>query len=402
MTLAMTPRVTRYSPTLDVTRRYLTDGLTPTQLAGYLKDGDDGDVAAMIELDEEMQAKDWQIADVVNMRRESVTALDWEIVPDIKAEDKDGAEHTARYCQRQLDKLDTWEDTLVQFQTGVGPGVAVSELTWRKGELVATTDVPGHRLRSDPWLRAGISIETDDNMVDGAPIYSPGYAVFTPHARAGFPLKVTLTRAQAWLYVIKHHVVALWASYAEVHGQPHRVAIFKRDADSEEQRQVEIMLRDMGSDTYGMFTDAVDIKFLEAARSNQPFEGMIDWLERKQAILWLGQTLTTEQRDTGSLALGKVHANVLASILISDLKKEARMIRQQILTPMIHFRFPGKNLPIPLFKRRVLEEKNLEEQRLALEKLRFMAERNLVVDTDVVYDMLDIPLPKDVPRADEE
>lgn len=395
MSTRLSPRVTKYSPILDVTRRYLTDSLTPAALAGYLKDADDGDVAAMIELDEEMQAKDWQLADVVSMRRESITAIDWEIVPDTKAEDKQAAEHAANYCQRQLDKLTNWDDALTHWQTAVGPGVAAVELVWHKGELVDTIDVPGHRLTSDPWGDPDISIATEQNQIDGAPIYSPGYAMYTPHARAGFPLKVTITRAQAWLYLIKHHIVSMWTEFAEVFGHPWRIATFKRDSDPTEQAQVEAMLRDMGRDTYGMFTDAVDVKFLEAARANQPFEGIVDWLERKQAILWLGQTLTTEQQSVGSLALGRVHENVKASILLGDLKKEARMIRQQVLTWMVRFKFPNSAMPVPVFKRRVVEQKNLDEQRLALDKLRYMDERQLPVDTDVVYDMLDIPLPKE-------
>ena len=154
------------------------------------------------------------------------------------------------------------------------------------------------------------------------------------------------------------------------------------------------MLKNMGSDLWAMFSDNIELQFLEASRNNQPFEGMIDWIERKQSILYLGQTLTTEQGNVGSLALGRVHENVRASITLSDMKKEARTIREEVLKPMIRMRFPGVVMPIPIFQRKVAEEKDIEGMRLSLDVLRYMREAGLPVDPEYVYEVLDVPQPK--------
>lgn len=258
--------------------------------------------------------------------------------------------------------------------TAIGPGVAVAELVWQRGRLRDIVRVPGHRLMQDPFVSPAVRIETDDEPVDGAPTYSPGYLVHCPNDRAGFPIRVTLTRATAWLWLIKHYGVSDWSTFAETYGHPWRIANFTRAAQDGEVDAVEAMLRDMTSDMYGVFTDAVDVKFLEAARNNQPFEGLVDWCERKQSILWLGQTLTTEQGSVGSLALGQVHDNTRASITLADIHAEAAMYREQLLTPMVRFRFPGENLPVPQFVRQVAEDAQVEVQRLRMDQIKLWKE----------------------------
>ena len=391
---ARPPRVTKWSRHLDTNRRYLTDDPTPAKIAGYLRDVDNGDVGAMLEMDQEMRAKDSHLQGVASRRREAVTALDWEIVPDTATEDTDGSRETADYCQRHLAGVQTFEDTLLHLQEGVPPGIAAVELVWHRGELAETIDVAGHRLMSDPYVGPGFRIETDEEMVDGVPIAGSGFILFTPNASAGFPLHVTMTRAGAWLWVLKHFAIADWSGFAEQFGSPWRMATLASTANDDQISKVEDMLAQMSADTYGVFSEGVDVKFLEAARNSQPYEGMVDWIEAKQAVLYLGQTLTTEQGSVGSLALGQVHENVRASITLSDIKNEARVIREQVLRYMVRFHFPNRNLPIPHFKRVIADDVNVDVQRLKMEQIRMATELQLPIDKDFLYDGLNIERPK--------
>lgn len=395
------PRITRFSSTLDTWRRYLTDSPSPSNIARILRDVDAGDVAAMVELNEEIEAKDAHLQGVASRRREAVTALDWEIVPDTTTQDTKAATETAEYAQRRLENLASWPTTLEHLETAIGPGVAVSEMIWQEGELDQTIDVPGHRLDSNPTEGSDIRVITDDHLVDGIKAYSPGFIVHLPNMRAGFPLRVTITRANAYLWVLKHFVIADWSSFSETYGQPIRVGTYEEGVATGDREQVEDMLKHMAADCWALFPQGVKVELLEAARANQPYEAMVDWIERKQSILWLGQTLTTEQGAIGSLALGQVHDNVRASITLSDLKAEARMIREQVLRPMIRFRWPGKDMPVPHFKRAIVEETNIEADRLMLEKLRYMQETGRSVDDDWVYESLGIPQPKQTKESEE-
>ena len=397
MTALHTPfKVVKHSQTLDVQRRYLTDSPTPDTFAALLKDVDQGDIAAMVEMNEEMEAKDAHLQGVAYRRRESVTALEWDIDPDPNAEDTARAEQAADFVRATLDGIREWPETLEHLATAIGPGIAVVELVWDSGRLIKTVDVPCHRLMGD-WIVATneVFIETDEHSVQGVLAVLPKFVVHKPNTRAGFPLRVTITRAQAWLFVIKHYGMADWASFSETYGQPMRVAIIEDSPNATDRDKIEQMLKNMGADMWAVFDKGTDIKFIEAARSNQPFEGLIDWCERKQSVLYLGQTLTTEQGAVGSLALGRVHDNVRASITLSDIQQERRSIGGQIIRPIVAMRWP-QGAPLPVFKRRVVEDKNLDAERLAIDKFRFAAERGIDVDEDHVRDVLDLPRPKDL------
>lgn len=391
----MVTRITQFSQALDVGRRYLTDGPTPSQFAAILKNVDAGDVAAIVEIAEEMEAKDSHLQAVVSRRRESLTALEWSVVPDPVAKDQAAAKVEADYVDRSLRRLESFPRTLEHYATAIGPGIAVSENVWFRGRLVDTVDVPGHRLSGDILDETNdFYMLTDDDMVRGIPLRGAKFVVHVPDNRAGFPMRVSLTRAQAQLWLIKHYAIADWSAFSEVYGQPVRVAKYSGEISPKERKQMEVMLKNMGTDLWAMFSDNIDVTFLEAARNNQPFQGMVEWIERKQSILYLGQTLTTEQGGVGSLALGKVHEGVKAAIALSDIQKEKRTVEGQIIKPMLRFRFPNSTVPRALWQRNIAETRNIEADASWLAKFQFMKESQRPVDDEFVYDKLGIPLPK--------
>jgi len=101
-------RIFRRSQYLDNNWRYLTDLPSVEKFAGYLKSADDGDIGAMVELNDEMEAKDAHLQAMASRRREALTALDWEIVPDEKTPDKNTAKAAADFVQEEFDRVRGW------------------------------------------------------------------------------------------------------------------------------------------------------------------------------------------------------------------------------------------------------------------------------------------------------
>ena len=395
-------RFTKRSTYLDSYRRYLTDSPTPSRIASIIRSTDTGDVAAAIELNEEMEAKDAHLQGVANTRRLALTALPWDVIPDADAKDQPAAEAAAEFVSETLRKVNGWNEGLDHLAAAIGPGISVLELVWNRGKLIEVVPVPGDRLVGDIADGSGVYVTTDEHPYDGIKAGGSKFVVFTPTVRGGFhPLRVTITRAQAYLWVIKHFAVADWSGFAETYGQPVRMANVKAAATPEEQEVVKDMLQNMGSDLWGMFTDNVDVKFLEAARNSEPFSGMVEWIEKKQAILYLGQTLTTEPGNIGSLALGQVHDSVRAALTLSDIGHEAQMVRWQVFRWLVRFQWPGRDIPLPLFHRQPAEARNIDMDRIDLEKLRFLKESGLGVDPEVVYERLGIPQPKEKPQSSQ-
>ena len=393
---------------LDSNRRYVTDDPTVSKFVSLLRATDVGDVGALCELNEEMQAKDSDYQGLVGTRKAALNALDWTIVPDNTNSDlQDIADEAAAYVLDVLSHLPTLENTLVHLAEALFTNVSVSEIIWdlndKKNPIKATNDVPGHRLRTDPNEGPDILIEVESNSIVNTIKTTPGkFIVHTPNPRAGFPLRVNITRAQAWIYLVKHYSQADWAAFSEVFGMPQKLALCKEAVIDNVRDDIEQMFQNMAADGYGVFPDGVDFKFLEANRGNQPYSQLLERLDKRQQVLILGQTLTTDTSGPGSFALGKVHDNVRTDILISDIKAERSMIRNQLIAPLVRLAFPNKKVPVPEFQRKIIETKNLDSDRLELEKLKYMDERGLPVDEAVIYERLGFPKPKERSVRSEE
>jgi len=385
--------IVKTSTTLDSYRRYLTDSMKPSDLAATLKAVDDGDAAAMVELLEEMEGKDAHLQGVLERRREALTALDWSIEPDEKAKDQNAAREAAQYCQSELDGIDHFTDCLQHLAFGIGAGVACVEKVLAGGRIVDFIPVPGNRLISE-YDGAQLSVITDENVSTGVPMMPQKFVIHTPQSRSGAPMRVTLARALGYLHVLKHYCLADWAAYSEIFGMPFRIATYDETVNPADRTTIKDSLKNMSADMYGVFPKGVVVEFKEATKSNDPYAALIDWCEKKQSILVLGQTLTTDVGSVGSLAAARVHENVRASISLSDINGERRTIEKGVLRQMVGLRWPGRPMPIPNFKRKIVEDRNLESERLDLEQLQKARDFGLAIDPEVMYERLRIPPPK--------
>lgn len=388
--------VTRYSRVLDSFREYLTDGLTAERLATLWKDIDQGEVGDLIELNEEMEAKDAHLQGVANTRRQAITALEWTVEP---RDDSPEAAEAAEWVEAELQGLRTFRQSLKHLATAIGPGLAVVELVWRAGKLVKTVDVPGHRLMGAPWETDGLFIAVEHDQVVGVEAVPGKFVVFTPQSRAGFPVKVTITRAQAKLFLLKHYALADWAGFLEKFGMPRVVAKVAEGATPKEMTAANQFLRDLMADGHGVFTPNVEFEVLQATTTSDPYSAFIDLMDAKQSILYLGQTLTTDTQGVGSFALGKVHENVKATILLDDIDNESEVVENGIIRHMVRLRWPTRQTPVPKFKRRIIESRNLDEERVTMDKVRLLRELGQPVDPVWLYDALGVPIPEGTPTA---
>jgi phage gp29-like protein len=386
----------------DTNIDYVSDTPTATKIKSAVRAAQWGDIATTVKLAEEMEAKDAHLQGVANTRRMAITALAWEILPNEAATDTKLADEAAVFVEERLRAIPSFRTTLKHLQTAIGPNIAVAELVWQNMELDEFVDVPTNRLRGN-LLNSPIdvSVSTPENVI-GVPTDEYGkWIVYSPTLRGGYPFKVTITSAQSWLYIIKHYVTADWAAFSEVFGMPMRWGTVTEDADVEDIRdKVEDLLRNMDADTHALLPAGVDIKALSVGGAGSPYSGLLEWIEKKTAILWLGQTLTTDVGPVGSFAAARVHDNVRTDILLGDIDNEANIIDRCVIEPMVSIKFPGRDVPLPHFNRVVIEAKNLEADKLNMERIRLANELGLEMDDEEKYQFLGITKPKQ--RKEEE
>lgn len=385
-----------FDPTLDDNRRYITDCPTPEQLSIWLRSVDDGDIAALVEMSEEMIAKDAHLFGVAQTRRGAVTALDWEIVPNEDDEDTATAEEKANYCTKQLRCIPNFHDVLDHLATAIGPNVAVLELLWDRAEIVGIVPVPGHRLTGDPsGLRPGVFVETTTSL--GVPTKPGKWVVHHPNPNGGFPFRMTLTHATVWPWIMQHYTQIDWMAYSELYGHPIRLTKFTEESTSEDRTQAATMFRTMGSDVAGSFPEGITPELLQASGDGEIFKTQAAWAARQISIAWLGQTLTTDVGESGggAFALGKIHDNVRSDLLAMDLKAERRTMEGQLLAPMVGLRFPNNDGPPPTWRRVIEDKRDFDAERIGVENLKSAIELGFAVKVDEAYSALSLERPAD-------
>lgn len=387
-------QVMRWSRSKDTLRRRVTDFPTPESMASILAKVDQGDIAALLEMFDEMQAKEARIQAAVETREEALTGLEWAIEPDPHSDNADG-KAAAEYVHNVLGEMPSWDTTLEHLAGAMGTNIAVTELIWDRAQLYATVDVPGHRLTGNPSISGqGVFIETDREPL-GVRAMPGKFILYHPRERAGFPLRVTKAHALVVPFLMKHFSRGDWLAFSEIYGMPWRWVQSEDGIAPDDLETVKDMMANMGSDTGANLPAGLELKTMEVTGRGEVFKDLGEWADTTIAILLLGQTLTTEIGDKGSFAAARVHADVREDLLRADIKHERRMIREQVIRPMCMLRFPGKRFAVPHFVRKILERRDTASEQMDLAQMQAAREMRLPMPTDEVYKRLRMTRPDD-------
>lgn len=390
-----------WSPTYDQIDDILTVA-DPVRVRSLFRQVDSGDYSILPRLAMEFERRDSQIRMCAVSRRMALTAVDWEILPNQEAQDQNAAEDAASYCMERLRGIYSFRKSVNHLVRAITDGVAAVELIWESSELVDLVPVPYTRLRSQYPDGPEIWMTTDDNYT-GQPMPWGKFCVWAPDHIAPHPLGATIVHAASILFVFKSIARADWSTFLDVYGVPARVLMTTTELPEERLSRIKDALRELSSDFYAVLhgmDEKAQLTTFNPGTSPDVFSEAMAWADDAIAKLYLMQTLTSDVRDSGSRALGEIHQNVRADLLASDMMAESDNIEANILRPMIMGKFPDRpDMPIPWFRRKLIEKKNIEAERLMLDQLEFAARRGMHIDDNVLYERLNIPIPTTKPET---
>ena len=244
----------------------------------------------------------------------------------------------------------------------------------------------------DPQVSMDVRIITTQERRGIVAAY-PKFVVHVPNSRAGYPFRITIASAQAAIYLIKFMATADWALFCQIFGMPKRWATYRPSATPEEKKQALEMLKNMGSAAYGMFSEAFQLNLVESSQRGQaPYKDLVDWCERKQSIGYLGQHMTTDTSgSTGTMSTAVVHNDVREDLLKDDARRESRTIRRQIIAPMVALEYPGRDVPLPTFRRCFREPIDRQQEANVIKAAQ---SAGMQVPRAWAYERLGIPEPK--------
>jgi phage gp29-like protein len=320
--------------------------LTPAQVAEILRRAAMGDAHDFLVAAADIEEKDLHYRAVLQTRKLAVAGLPWYVQP---ADESRAAKKAANLVRQVLEAIDL-PDLLVQMLDAISKGYAVAEIVWATD---GPTWVPSAILpREAHWFRfdseTGRELRLDDGTPDGQELPPYKFLCHTPKVMSGIPLMGGLARSALWAWVFKSYALRDWAAFAELYGQPIRLGKYGPAATREDIAVLKRAVFELGSDAGAVIPESMALEIVESgakSASADLYQRLIEYLDRQVSKAVLGQTLTTDQGASGSLAQAKVHDEVRADLMRADARALAATLKRDLIAPLIALNLPDAPLP---------------------------------------------------------
>lgn len=145
-----------------------------------------------------------------------------------------------------------------------------------------------------------------------------------------------LLKAVPWV-LLKRGDVGDWAQFVQIFGMPFREYRYN-GYDPATEAIIKKNAEEMGSAPYIILPDGAEIILHETKGTGvgggDVYQKLADFCNKEISVLVLGNTLTTENTNVGSNALGQVHQDTEDDVHIAD-KKKVRRVLNRIIKPIL-------------------------------------------------------------------
>lgn len=212
-------------------------------------------------------------------------------------------------------------------------------------------------------------------------------------SRSGHPANVALLRSLAKYWVGAQYGYQWLANFAQMFGIPIRWANYEPNNESQ-RAAIGEMLENLGSAGWGAFPKGTELQLHEAKSTGRdnPQAYLMEVADKACDILILGQTLTTDVGDSGSRALGDVHASIRGDVIDSAAEWVEGVINDQLIPALMRHNYgeTPDDCPTLSFERpRAKDAKAMAER----DKILF-GELGLPVAKRFLYDRHEVPEPQ--------
>jgi phage gp29-like protein len=188
------------------------------------------------------------------------------------------------------------------------------------------------------------------------------FLVCVKQSHANHPVFTAPMRCLTAWWIASRFGLEWFMTFAQLFGIPRRIAYYQ-PGDAAVYQQLRQMMTQSAAATWGIFPKGTQVEDQAAAGSasgHLPQERLIDEADKVADIMILGQTLTTEVRESGgNRALGTVHRKVMDEVMEAAARYAAKLITNQVIPGIVQYNFgnleelptlePVINTPVDLF-----------------------------------------------------
>jgi phage gp29-like protein len=313
---------------------YQTVGLNPERLGRIMREADQGNPKAYLEMAEEIEEKDTHYISVIGTRKRAVSQLDITVE---SASDEAADVANAKIIDDWL-RRDQLEAELFHILDAIGKGFSVTEIIWDISE--------------DQWLPKDLKWRRPEwfefDREDGETLYlrteeGPQalvpykFIVHTAQSKSGLAIRGGVVRPCAWMWLFKNFSIKDWVIFLEAYGQPIRIGSYGAGASDKDKDVLMRAVANIGSDAAAIIPESMKIEFIEAGgktATSDGFERLCKFADQQISKAVLGQTTTTDA-ISGGHAVSKEHNDVRGDIERSDAKQLSATLNAQLVKPII-------------------------------------------------------------------
>ncbi len=304
---------------------------------------------------DEMQ-KDSMVQTALTLKRLAVLASDYEVSP---ASPSPEAQRKADFVREALSAMEGSPiDVLTHAMDAFAKGWSVQESVYeaRGGRLWLKAVRP-----KDPSL-FGLQVDRFGRL-EGLTLQVPGetevalprgkFVVYMHQRSYAQPKGRSDLDAAHRHWQAKQSLLAAWRLHLEKFAMPTVLGKYERGLPADEQTAILRALQDIQNNTAVVYPSEIDVSLLGGQRDpSTGFLDAIDFHNREIARSVLGQTLTTDEgRRVGSLALGKVHLQILL-LQVNAIRRDLAetVMTEQLIRPLVEANFGPGMIPKFAFK----------------------------------------------------
>lgn len=342
-------------PTLSGVRNiwsgHPAQGLNPAKLACLLRDAEQGDATAYLELAEEIEEKYPHYNGVLGVRKRAVAQLPIRV----EAAGESKEERADAALVRDWTKRLTLQAELIEILDALGKAYSATEIIWETGELW----LPAQLKRRDPRFfeydrltGEQLLLKGGEDGHQGAACALPPYkfVVHQTAAKSGLPIRGGLARVVAWYYLFANFTLKDWMTFLEVYGLPLRVGKYQNGTSEDDIRLLAQAVGQIGSDAGAVIPQSMIIEFVQGGGGTanpDMFRGMLTYIDDAVSKVVLGQTSSSDAK-AGGLGSGQanLHGDVRQDIADADAVELSATLTRDLAMPMVLLnRGPRKRYP---------------------------------------------------------
>ena len=281
---------------------------------------------------------------VLQKRKKTLVAREWVVEP---GGDAPIDQEAADFIEEQLKSM-PYDKICEDSLDATLKGFAISEIVWKRaGNRIEIDQVVSHDQRrfvfDEQW---NPRLLTWSNMVEGELLPKKKFMVHRHGVKGNNPYGLGLGTRLFWPCLFKRQGVAFWLTFLEKFASPTVIGKVPIGLEDEEQNKLLNALSAAAQRKSIVVPIDADVDLLEASRGGTvSYQDWCKYWDGQMSVATLGEMLTTNIGDVGSLAAAETHKEILELLVDADGDMLADIQADTIFFWLTQFNFPDAKTP---------------------------------------------------------